>query len=395
MKVSRICSDLVKIHSENPPGRTAEVIEYIRVFLEGLGVPSVVSGNAAGMCNLVTDSTGTGLLLCGHVDVVPALDTGWTYPPFSGTTDERYVHGRGATDMKGGCASILAAGEALVNRGGTLPAQLAFVCDEETGGENGVRRLLADGALAPGDCLIAEPTPARHPSIGQKGLCRVEIEFSGRPAHGSLYPAVGVSAIMEAMELLMYVKGLHDREYPVDDNLKEIIAQSSGVLGQEFRIQGVSDILRKLTFNPGIINGGEKSNVVAQHCILELELRVPWGCEIERLIAGIASHARNGTIVSQETHNPSITDPSHPLVSVTCTEVERVCGGPVFPIVQWAASDARHLRLHGFDVIQYGPGEISSLHAVNERVTIDSLEKAALVYGGIMERYAGMKKTGH
>jgi len=292
--------------------------------------------------------------------------------------------------MKGGCASILAACESLVNRDGTIPAMLAFVCDEETGGENGIRRLLADGALTPCDCLIPEPTPARHPSIGQKGLCRVKIEFSGIPAHGSLYPAVGVSAIMEAMELLEYVKGLHDREYPVDDHLKEILVQSSGVLGQEFKIKSVSDVLRNLTFNPGIIAGGEKSNVVAQHCTLELELRVPWGCSIEKLVAAIAAHARNGKIVSQETHNPSITDPSHPLVSITCHEVERVWGGPVFPIVQWAASDARHLRLHGFNVVQYGPGEMSTLHAVNERVSVDSLEKASLVYQGVMDRYAGM-----
>jgi len=390
MHVSRICSDLVKIRSENPPGRTDEVIEYIRVFLERLGIRSVVSGNDSGMNNLVSDTTGTGLLLCGHVDVVPALDPGWTYPPFSGITDDRYVHGRGATDMKGGCASILAACEALVNRDGTIPARLAFVCDEETGGENGILRLLADHALSPGDCLIAEPTPARHPSIGQKGLCRVEMKFSGTPAHGSLYPAVGVSAIMEAMELLQYVKGLHDREFPVDEHLKEIIARSSAVLGQEFRIKDVSDVLKKLTFNPGIITGGEKSNVVAQHCTLELELRVPWGCSIPALISGISSHARNGKIISHESHNPSITDTSHPLVTITCHEVERICGGPVFPIVQWAASDARHLRLHGFNVIQYGPGEIASLHAVNERVTIDSLEKAALVYRGVMERYGGM-----
>jgi succinyl-diaminopimelate desuccinylase len=389
MHVSRICSDLVKIRSENPPGRTDEVIEYIRVFLEGLGMRSAVSGNADGMCNLVTERTVTGLLLCGHVDVVPALDAGWTYPPFSGTIDNHYVHGRGSTDMKGGCAAILAACEELVNREGKIPAQLAFVCDEETGGENGILRLLADHALTPGDCLIAEPTPARHPSIGQKGLYRVEMEFSGTPAHGSLYPAVGVSAIMEAMELLEYVKGLHDREYPVDEPLKEIIARSSRVLAQEFNIKDFSDILRKLTYNPGIIKGGEKSNVVAQHCTLELELRVPWGCSLENLIDDISANARNGKIVSQETHNPSFTDPSSPLVTVTCDEVRKVWGGTVFPFVQWAASDARHLRLHGFNVLEYGPGEIASLHAVNERVAIAFLEMASLVYRGVMEKYAG------
>jgi succinyl-diaminopimelate desuccinylase len=93
-------------------------------------------------------------------------------------------------------------------------------------------------------------------------------------------------------------------------------------------------------------------------------------------------------IISQTTHEPSITDPSCRLVTVTCNEIERVHGGTVFPIVQWAASDARHLRLCGFNVIEYGPGEISTLHAVNERVSIDSLKKASAVYAGIMTAYA-------
>jgi succinyl-diaminopimelate desuccinylase len=387
MHVSRICSELVKIRSENPPGRTAEAIEYIRQFLDSIGVRSVVSGTPDGLCNLVTEKNQAGLMLCGHVDVVPVRDDGWTYPPFSGMNDGQFVHGRGSTDMKGGCAAILAASEALVNRTGSVPARLVFVCDEETGGENGILRLLADQVLSPGDCLIAEPTPARHPAIGQKGLCRVEMEFTGAPAHGSLYPAVGVSAIMEAMQLLEFVRELHRKDFPVTGDLREIIDQSSAVLGEEFRIQGVSEILRRISYNPGIIRGGEKSNVVAQHCILELEFRVPWGCSIPELLQDIVSHARRGKIISQEIHSPSITDPCSRLVTVTCGEVRKVWGGAVSPIVQWAASDARHLRVHGFNVLEYGPGDLAGLHAVNERVTIDSLEKATRVYCGVMEQY--------
>ena len=388
MDVSRICSELVAIRSENPPGHTAEVIEYIRTFLDNLGIKSGITGTDSGQCNLVTKGLGNQLLFCGHVDVVPALDEGWAHPPFSGSVHEGYVWGRGATDMKGGVASLLCACEKLVKQGRELPAILAFVCDEETGGENGMRHLLVKKILMPMDCLIAEPSPARHPSIGQKGLCRLEMKFLGTPAHGSLFPAVGVSAIMEAMSLLEYVKGLHEKEYPVDDRIKEIIDRSSKVLEGEFRIHDVSNVLKKLMYNPGVISGGEKSNVVAQHCDLDLELRVPWGCSISELIEGIKYQARHATIISQEIHDPSITDPSCRLVKVTCNEIERVQGGKVFPIVQWAASDARHLRRCGFNVIEYGPGEVSTLHAVNERVTIDSLNKASLVYLGIMNAYA-------
>jgi succinyl-diaminopimelate desuccinylase len=389
MEVSRICSELVAIRSENPPGRTAEVIEYIQIFFDNLGIRTDITRNAGGHYNLLTRGTHDRILFCGHVDVVPALDEGWTHPPFSGMIQDGFVWGRGATDMKGGCASLLAAIAMLVRQGKEVLPACAFVCDEETGGKHGIRHLLAKKMIRPTDCLIAEPTPVRHPSIGQKGLCRLQMKFTGTPAHGSLYPAVGVSAVMEAMSLLRYVKGLHDQDYPVDARLKEIIDRSTGVLEREFQIHDVSEVLTKLMFNPGVIKGGEKSNVVAQHCDLELELRVPWGCRVPDLIARIESHAPHGKIVSRMTHDPSFTDPACRLVTVTCREVERVYGGPVFPIVQWAASDARHLRLSGFNVIQYGPGLIPVLHAVDERVSIEGLKMATEVYLGIMNAYAG------
>ncbi len=393
MDVSRICSELVAIRSENPPGRTVEVIEYIRAYLEGLGICSDIISKKKGHDNLLTSgTTSTRLLFCGHVDVVPALEDGWTHPPFSGNIQDGFVWGRGATDMKGGCASILAACQTLVDQDRAVTATCAFVCDEETGGENGIRYLLSKKLITLSDCLIAEPSPVRNPCIGQKGLCRLGMKFSGTPAHGSLYPAVGISAVMEAVSLLEFVKGLYDREYPVDTRIKEIIDQSSDVLESEFHVHNVSEVLRKLMYNPGVIRGGEKSNVVAQRCDLDLEIRVPWGCSIPDLVSEISLHAPHGKIISRTTHEPSMTDPSCRLVTVTCNEVERVRGGPVFPIVQWAASDARHLRLHGFNVIEYGPGEIPSLHAVDERVRIDDLEKVSEVYSGIMTAY-GKKDT--
>ncbi len=385
MDVSRICSDLVAIRSENPPGNTAAAIEYIRGFLEGLGLRSRVTGEDTGNCNLVCEGMGN-LLFCGHVDVVPALDDGWKFPPFSGTIEDGFVWGRGSTDMKGGCAAILAACSALADRDESIPS-LAFVCDEETGGEQGILQLLANRLISPCDCVVGEPCPARHPSIGQKGLCRIELQFAGTPAHGSLYPAVGTSAIMEAMSFLDRVKDLHERDYPADETQKKIIGQSSEVLGREFSLPGVSRILQKITFNPGVIRGGEKSNVVAQACNLDLELRIPWGCSITDLITEIAGYSARGTITSSSTHEPSMTDPSSRLVNITCEEVRKVYGGEVFPIVQWAASDARHLRKAGFRVIEYGPGEIATLHAVDEKVKIRSLENAVRIYEGIMQAY--------
>jgi len=387
MEPQKICSDLVTIRSENPPGDTSGVIGYIRDFLDTRGIESLVTRNEGGRCNLVTTGEPHPLLLCGHVDVVPALAEDWIDPPFSGAIKDGYVWGRGASDMKGGCAALLSACDMLVKAGEALPATLAFVCDEETGGDCGVRYLLAKKLLSPCDCLLAEPSPALHPCIGQKGLCRLELKFTGTPGHGSLYPSVGVSAVMEVMSLLEYIKSLHEQEFSLDEKLREIIRNSSKVFSEEFRIEKGNEILERVTFNPGVITGGEKVNIIAQHCDLALELRIPWGCSIPELIRGIVAHAPHGAIMQQTLHEPSLTDPSCDFVSLVCREVETVQGGTVSPIVQWAASDARHLRCAGFRVIEYGPGDLATLHGINERVSVTSLNKAATIYQRIMRAY--------
>ncbi|MGD1004019.1 MAG: ArgE/DapE family deacylase [Methanoregulaceae archaeon] len=385
MDVADICSNLIKIRSENPPGKTHDIIEYICSMLENWGVRSIITEKEPGKCNLVTEQTQNKILFCGHVDVVPAMDEGWTVTPFSGTVKDGSVFGRGATDMKGGCAAILAACNAFIQANHELPVQLAFVCDEETGGDAGIQHLIEKHLIDPCDCLIAEPTPIHHPNIGQKGLIRLELEFNGTPGHGSLYPAVGINAIMEALSLIEYVKELNLQNYPVTEDLQQIISVSSQVLEKEFNVDKVSDVLTKLMFNPGVIRGGEKSNIVAQRCELELELRIPWGCNIPTLLEGIRSHSPHGRIIEQTIHEPSITDPRCRLVMMTCQAVEQVYGGDVSPIVQWAASDARHLRAAGFNVIEYGPGEMRYLHALNEHVKIESLKKASLIYYNIMQ----------
>ncbi|NYT06059.1 MAG: M20 family metallopeptidase [Methanomicrobiales archaeon] len=390
MDVARLCSELVQIQSENPPGNTTEVIDFIGDYLEGIGIRGIRTRCRGGRSNLYHNSPENRLLLCGHVDVVPALAEGWTHDPASGRIEDGYVWGRGSTDMKGGVAAILRACTDIVEAGHDLPVNLAFVCDEETGGEYGIRYLLAKGLLTPCECLIAEPTPPYTPCLGQKGLSRFRVDFTGEPGHGSLYPHAGVSAIMEAFSLLEYLQELNGRVYAPPPELAPIIETSAGVLGGIFGIPGIGDALRKITFNPGRIEGGEKANIVAQKCSLVLDIRIPWGCDPEKLLAALERRAPRGRIeLPKEQGAPSYTSPDAPIVRETCAEIERVYGTAAYPIVQWAASDARYLRSAGFSVVEYGPGDILRLHAIDERVGIANLERATDIYAGLIGRFSG------
>ncbi|HJK54869.1 MAG TPA: M20/M25/M40 family metallo-hydrolase, partial [Methanocorpusculum sp.] len=149
MDVVRICSELVKIKSENPPGDTTEVAQYIASLLDGLGIRSDITEGAPGHCNVVSREQNRALMLSGHMDVVPAMEEGWDIPPYAGVIDDTYVHGRGSTDMKGGCAAILTAVERAVNECSESPVSLAFVCDEEGGGRYGTRYLIEKRLIHP------------------------------------------------------------------------------------------------------------------------------------------------------------------------------------------------------------------------------------------------------
>jgi len=236
--------------------------------------------------------------------------------------------------------------------------------------------------------VIAEPTPALHPVVGQKGLCRLVLEFHGEPGHASLYPRVGRSAVMEAFSLMGFLRDLHEREYVPEGEMAEIIDRSALVLEELFGMRKLADIFRRITYNPGRIEGGEKVNVVAQHCTLELDLRVPWGCSAEEVKTAILDSARQASLIESQVASPSYTAQGSRIVRTICEEVTRVRRRTAEPIVQWAASDAKFLRAEGFPVVEYGPGEITTLHAVDERVRVSDLEGASEVYLGIITAYS-------
>ncbi len=388
MDVARLTSSLVRIKSENPPGMTADVIEFIGGFLDSLGVKYRTISHPGGRDNLITTEPDPRILLCGHVDVVPAIPDDWTHGPYSGEIVDGYVWGRGATDMKGGCAALLAAYRDIIEGGVEPRVQFAFVCDEETGGPYGIQSLLAKDLLLPRDCLIAEPTPPTSPAVGQKGLYRVDLSFRGEPGHSSLYPVVGKSAVMAALDLLGHLREIHAHPFPVDEDLQPLFDEAARVFREIFGIEGGDEIVTRVMFNPGRIEGGEKANIVAEQCRMELDIRVPWGCPLDDLRESIAGHAPDAEIRELDVAEPSLTHPDSRLVRTICHEVERVYGKAT-PFFQWAASDAKYLRTAGFDAVEYGPGEIPTLHAVDERVSVEQLERAVDVYRGVIRAYSG------
>ncbi|NLV27849.1 MAG: M20 family metallopeptidase [Methanomicrobiales archaeon] len=385
MDVVRLCSEMVKIRTENPPGYTDEVVLFLQEVCTSIGIETKILKQDR-KWNLLSKKRCDQLLLCGHVDVVPAMDESWDLSPFSGDISEEHVHGRGSTDMKGGCAALLAALAEVIDDGYEPLVDLAFVCDEEGNGDFGMEYLVKKGYLRPKTCLIAEPTPPLSPVIGEKGIVRLNLTFTGNAGHSSLYPVMGNSAIEQALTSLDYFKELHEKSYPEDPLVHEVISNATVSLSKLLSLSPdqANKILSRLAYNPGIIAGGERINMIAQKCTMEMDMRIPWGCNIDQLLELLNSHLPSCDVQVIDRAEPTLSRPGI-LYDLVCAGIEAVFNKKAMPGVTQAASDARHLRETGAEVVNYGPGDLSLLHAVNERVPIHMLYDCRNVYKHILK----------
>lgn len=145
---SELLQALIRFDTSNPPGNEAACIGFIETLLSEAGLETRVMARRADRPNLIARLRGGGraspILLHGHVDVVPTVGQEWRYPPFAGTIADGFVWGRGALDMKGGVAMLLAALLRFQAEGLSPPGDviLAVLSDEEAGGDFGARFLV-------------------------------------------------------------------------------------------------------------------------------------------------------------------------------------------------------------------------------------------------------------
>jgi len=149
---AELLQNLIRFDTTNPPGNEAQCVSYINSLLTDVGFETAILDKDPDRPNLIARLKGRGtvppLLLYGHVDVVSTANQNWTYPPFEGKVVDGYVWGRGALDMKGGVAMMLAAflrakAEGLIPAGDIV---LAILSDEEAGSDYGANYLVENHA---------------------------------------------------------------------------------------------------------------------------------------------------------------------------------------------------------------------------------------------------------
>jgi acetylornithine deacetylase len=315
-----------------------------------------------GKCNVVASAgpAGTdGLVLSGHMDVVPVDGQGWRTDPFQLTEVDGRLYGRGACDMKGFLAAVTHALPALpLNR---LDRELVLVWthDEEVGclGSAALAGQLA-GRPLPSLTWIGEPTSLQicrlHP-----GHFTVDITCTGRPAHSSR-PALGLNAIELAGGVIAAMTALAEE-----------------LAGERSELPGL--ITPWTVVNTGCIHGGSAINIVPEHCVLKVGLRPLPGARTDALLERIRAHIapldaaavdRGGSITvvrSQDTPG-LLTEAGTALEALLRPDaaIPEVGGVPF-------ATDGGNLARLGTRALIFGPGSIDVAHRPDEFVPCSAL----------------------
>ena len=371
--------DFIRCASPNPPGDTREAAAHVRKLLDGRGVRYRVIAPNETMPNLVASfdagKPGRHLALNGHIDVFPVGNgAGWTRDPWGGELIDGKIYGRGACDMKcGTTASIftfLYLGEIKDALHGKLT--LSAVSDEETFGPWGARYLFEHHPEMIGDCCLnGEPSSPWTLRFGEKGPLWLEFTVKTPGAHGA-YTHASKSATAIGAKVIGELESLTQIPAPEASNLAAALDQAAEVIDKAYGA-GASQIVRRVTVNPGLVQGGLKVNMVAAECRFEVDIRLPNGLEAPAILKLVDRIVAQHPEVSYRVINynpPSWCPPDSEMVQLVRDNAQAVSGIDPTPVISLGGTDARLWRYKDIPAIVYGPSP-TGMGSTDEHVTVE------------------------
>jgi acetylornithine deacetylase/succinyl-diaminopimelate desuccinylase family protein len=358
---------LVQAASENPPGEEAEAGCLAQQLCEEMGGEVEVHEAVPGRPNVVarwTFGEGPVVGFCSHIDVVPAGDRSlWEVDPYAAEIRDGHMLGRGSSDAKGPIAAALEAvamvTQAQLDLAGTL--ELELVSDEEAMGFKGAGFLVDKGLIHPDLAIVGEPTSLRIVSA-QRGACWLRIWTRGKAAHGSA-PERGRSAIQHMSEIVLRL----------EETLPEI---HHPVVGGP-------------SINVGLIQGGEKVNIVPAGCEIHVDRRTIPEETRDSVLASISAAIDlakdrfpdlDAEVAIDFFADPFEVKQDSLVARGLSAAIEQATGAPAEMMGFRGASDARFLSDGGTDVVVCGPGDISVAHTAAESLDLAELERGAVAY---------------
>jgi acetylornithine deacetylase/succinyl-diaminopimelate desuccinylase-like protein len=412
-----ICRDLIRLDTTNfgddsGPGER-KAAEYVAASLAEVGIESELVESEPGRASLVArwgnqDSDKPGLLIHGHLDVVPARADDWQVDPFAAEIVDGYLFGRGTVDMKDFDAMLLSTVRAR-QRAGAIPDRpitLVFTADEEAGGVLGAHWIvdhrpdLLEGcteAIGEVGGFSTEIGGQRLYLIesGEKGIAWMRLRARGTAGHGSM-----VNADNPITTLARGLIALGDHEWPAApgpsmqqllDKVRELTGSDGSPdellehFGPAVRMIGAG---MRNTTNATMLQAGYKHNVVPGEAVAYVDGRYLPG-EAESFPAAVGEVLGDGIDVE-----PFITDTAlefpfeGDLVdAMTVALHSQDPEAHIAPFLMSGGTDAKGWSRLGITSFGFTPLRLPAdldftalFHGVDERVPLDALDFGSRVF---------------
>ncbi len=421
---------LIRFDTTNPPGNEAECISFINGLLAEAGIKTTILGKTPERPNLIARLPGMGnappLLLYGHIDVVTTENQPWQHPPFAGEVSDGFVWGRGALDMKGGVAMMLAAflrakGDALKLPGDVV---LAIVSDEEAGSDFGSRYLVenhpkvfegikyAIGEF--GGFTFYVGKQRFYPiMIAEKQLCWLNMTVRGTGGHGAIPVRGGAMAKLSQVLRRLDKKRLPVHITPAARLMFDAVASASGgvkklVLGQLTNPLFTNMVLDAMgehsrpfdpllhnTVSPTVLHGSSKINVIPGEVSIGLDGRLLPGYSPDDLISELTGIVGHDVEIEVIRYDPGPAEPDMGLFDLLADILRQADpdGIPV-PFLMSGVTDARFFARLGIQTYGFVPMQlprdfdfIQVIHGVDERIPVEAIGFGANAIYQLLRRF--------
>ncbi len=351
--------------------------DYVRDYLASHGVAARVlpadDGIHANLFATIGPEVDGGIGLSGHMDVVPVTGQLWDTDPFTLIERDGRLYGRGACDMKGYLACVMAMVPEFKKRKFKVPLHVVFSYDEEVGC-TGVKPMIAEfGTTLPKPRLILVGEPTNMSVVdAHKGGYRFRTQVTGKDAHSSK-PQLGVSAVSIAGELISELGRIEQR-------LKT--EKTSARFDPPYNSLTVS-----------IIEGGLAQNVIPPTCTFYWSMRVLPGFDAlaimheldafaAKLLPGMRAVWPDCNIV---TENIGFLPPFSSDGDAEATSLALKLMGQNETFAVPYGTEATHFQAAGCSSVVCGPGNIAQAHQPNEYVEIVELDKCIGYLGRVAD----------
>lgn len=381
---------LIRYPSVTPD--SASALDGVAAMLAGLGFkndqPVFSAPDTPDIANLFSalgSSAGSNdphFAFAGHLDVVPEGDVSdWSHGPFSGDIEGGKLYGRGAVDMKGGVAAMIAASARFIDRHGPqFGGRLSFILtgDEEGPAINGTDPLMqhidAKGEKISA-CLLGEPTNpeimGEMIKVGRRGSLTATITVEGVQGHVA-YPHLAANPLMPLVEALRALKA------PLDEG---------------------TDLFQPSNLEPVTIDtGNPATNIIPQRATARVNVRFNsnWTkasleAELRKRLDGLdwggEGNGCSYTLTVKEDASEAFYTPPGPFVDSLCEAIESATGVKPELSTSGGTSDARFIKDY-CPVVEFGlVGQ--TMHQVDEHVDVAHLEALTAIYEQVLERFFG------